>query len=256
MNRFDLTGKVALVTGGNGGIGLGIARGLLECGATVAVAGRNEQKNKSAVAELSKIGPPVNALALDVTDEVQCRAAISDVVKRHSRFDILVNNAGIGAPAGPAQPEDMPLASWHKVIDTNLTSVFLLCQLAYPEMKKGGGGKIINIASMASFMGGPRWTAYGPAKAGIVQLTRNCASSWGKDNIQVNAIWPGLIDTAMTKPMQSNKDFMARVNPRIAAGRVGAPDDFAGVAAFLASSASDYVTGADIRVDGGLMWGA
>jgi 2-deoxy-D-gluconate 3-dehydrogenase len=131
-----------------------------------------------------------------------------------------------------------------------------MSQLAYPEMKKAGGGKIINIASMASFMGGPRWTAYGPAKAGIVQLTRNCASSWGKDNIQVNAIWPGLIDTAMTKAMQSNQDFMARVKPRIAGGRVGTPDDFAGIAAFLASSASDYVTGADIRVDGGLMWGA
>jgi 2-deoxy-D-gluconate 3-dehydrogenase len=147
---------------------------------------------------------------LDVTNEEQCRATISEVIKRHRRFEILVNNAGISPPAGPAQPEDMPLASWHKVIDTNLTSVFLLSQLAYPEMKKAGGGKIINIASMASFMGRPRWTAYGPAKAGIMQLTRNCASSWGKDNIQLNAIWPSLIDTAMTKPMQSNKDFMAR----------------------------------------------
>jgi 2-deoxy-D-gluconate 3-dehydrogenase len=256
MHRFDLKGKVALVTGGNGGIGLGIARGLLECGAAVVIAGRNEEKNKSALAELAKIGPKVSTLALDVTDEGQCRSAIAEVVKRHGKLDILVNNAGIGAPAGPVQPEDMPLASWHKVIDTNLTSVFLLSQLAYPEMKKAGGGKIINIASMASFFGGPRWTAYGPAKAGIVQLTRNCASAWGKDNIQVNAIWPGLIETGMTKPMLSNKDFMARVHPRLATGRVGTPDDFAGVAAFLASSASDYVTGADLRVDGGLMWSA
>ncbi len=256
MHRFDLSGKVALVTGGNGGIGQGIASGLLECGAAVVIAGRNEDKNKDAVAQLTKIGPPVSAVVLDVTNEEQCRATIGEVIKRHGRLDILVNNAGVGAPGGPALPEDMPLAAWHKVIDTNLTSVFLLSQLAYPEMKKAGGGKIINIASMASFMGGPRWTAYGPAKAGIVQLTRNCASSWGKDNIQVNAIWPGLIDTAMTRGMQSNKDFMARVNPRIAAGRVGTPGDFAGIAAFLASSASDYVTGADIRVDGGLMWGA
>ena len=256
MNRFDLTGKVALVTGGNGGIGMGIARGLLECGAAVVVAGRNEDKNRSVVAELGKIGPPVSALALDVTDEKQCRVAIAEAVRRHNRLDILVNNAGIGAPSGPAQPEDMPLASWHKVIDTNLTSVFLMSQLAYPEMKKAGGGKIINIASMASFMGGPRWTAYGPAKAGIVQLTRNCASAWGKDDIQVNAIWPSLIDTAMTKNMQADKALMARAMLRIAAGRVGTPGDFAGVAAFLASSASDYVTGADIRVDGGLMWGA
>ena len=256
MNRFDLTGKVALVTGGNGGIGQGIARGLLECGAAVVIAGRNEDKNRAAVAELGTIGPPVSALVLDVTDEAQCRAAVQEVISRHGRLDILVNNAGIGAPGGPVAPDDMPLASWHKVIDTNLTSAFVLSQAAYPEMKKAGGGKIINIGSMASFMGGPRWTAYGPAKAGIVQLSKNCASAWAKDNIQVNTIWPGLIDTAMTKPMQANTEFMARVNPRIAAGRVGTPDDLAGVAAFLASRASDYVTGADITVDGGLLWGA
>jgi 2-dehydro-3-deoxy-D-gluconate 5-dehydrogenase len=256
MHRFDLKGKVALVTGGNGGIGEGIARGLLECGAAVVIAGRNEEKNKTAVAELSKIGQPVSALALDVTDERQCGASVKKVVRRHGRLDILVNNAGIGAPGGPVLPEDMPLASWEKVIATNLTAAFVLSQLAYPQMKKAGGGKIINIGSMASYMGGPRWTAYGPAKAGIVQLSKNCASAWAKDNIQVNTIWPGLIDTAMTKPMQANKEFMARVNPRIAAGRVGTPDDFAGVAAFLASHASDYVTGADIIVDGGLIWGA
>jgi 2-dehydro-3-deoxy-D-gluconate 5-dehydrogenase len=255
MHRFDLKGKVALVTGGNGGIGQGIASGLLECRAAVVIAGRNEEKNKSAVAQLTKIGP-VSAVVLDVTNEEECRATIAEVIKRQGRLDILVNNAGIGAPAGPVQPEDMPLASWHKVIDTNLTSVFLLSQLAYPEMKKVGGGKIINIASMASFMGGPRWTAYGPAKAGIVQLSKNCASAWAKDNIQVNTIWPGLIDTAMTKSMQANREFMARVLPRIAAGRIGTPDDLAGVAAFLASRASDYVTGADITVDGGLLWGA
>ena len=229
---------------------------MLECGAAVVIAGRDEDKNKAAIAELGKIGPPVSALVLDVTQEAQCRAAVQQVVRQHGRLDILVNNAGIGLPAGPAQPEDMPLASWHKVIDTNLTSAFVLSQLAYPEMKKAGGGKIINIGSMASYMGGPRWTAYGPAKAGIVQLSKNCASAWAKDNIQVNSIWPGLIDTAMTKGMQANKEFMARVNPRIAAGRVGTPDDFAGVAAFLASRASDYVTGADIIVDGGLIWGA
>jgi 2-deoxy-D-gluconate 3-dehydrogenase len=255
VHRFDLEGRVALVTGGNGGIGMGIARGLLECGAVVVIAGRNEEKNEAALAELAGIGPKVSALVLDVANESQCRAAIAEVINRRGRLDILVNNAGIGAPGGPVRPEEMPLSSWHKVMDTNLTSVFVLNQLAWPEMKKAGGGKIINIASMASFFGGPGYTAYGPSKAGIVQLTRNCASAWGKDNIQVNAIWPGLIDTALTKPMQSNQDLMARVNPRIAAGRVGQPSDFAGVAAFLASSASDYITGADIRVDGGLMWG-
>jgi 2-deoxy-D-gluconate 3-dehydrogenase len=256
MHRFDLKGKVALVTGGNGGIGQGIASGLLEWGAAVVIAGRNEQKNKDAVSDLGKIGSPVSSVVLDVTDQEQCSAAVEEVVRRHGRLDILVNNAGIGAPGGPALPDDMPLATWQTVIDTNLTSAFVLSQLAYPEMKKVGGGKIINIGSMASYMGGPRWTAYGPAKAGIVQLSKNCASAWAKDNVQVNSIWPGLIDTAMTKSMQADKEFMARVLPRIAAGRVGTPDDLAGVAGFLASRASDYVTGADILVDGGLLWGA
>jgi 2-deoxy-D-gluconate 3-dehydrogenase len=256
MNRFDLKGKVGLVTGGNGGIGQGIARGLLECGAAVVIAARNEEKNKAAVAELGKIGPPVSSLVLDVTDQEQCRSAVQEVVRRHGKLNILVNNAGIGSGGGPVLPEEISLESWQKVIDTNLTSAFVLSQLAYPEMKKAGGGKIINIGSMASYIGGPRWTAYGPAKGGIVQLSKNCASAWAKDNIQVNTIWPGLIDTDMTKLMQANQELMARALARTAAARVGTPDDFAGVAAFLASRASDFVTGADIIVDGGLIWGA
>jgi 2-deoxy-D-gluconate 3-dehydrogenase len=253
MQRFDLTGKVALVTGGNGGIGAGIACGLLECGAAVVIAGRNAEKNASAVAALGTIGPPVSALILDVTDEGQCRAAVEDTVRLHGRLDILVNNAGGG---NPAPPDQMALADWHRVIDTNLTATFMLSQIAYPELKKAGGGKIINIGSMASYVGGARWTAYGPAKAGIVQLSKNCASAWAKDNIQVNTILPGLIDTALTKPLQADAEFMKGALRRIAAGRIGTPDDLAGIAAFLASSASNYVTGADIAVDGGLLWGA
>jgi 2-deoxy-D-gluconate 3-dehydrogenase len=258
MQRFNLAGKVGIVTGGNGGIGQGIARGLLECGATVLIAGRNAAKNEVAVADLAKIGPPVSAFVMDVTIEAECKAVVVEAVKRHGRLDILVNNAGGGANTGvPASPPDeMTAEGFRKIIDANLTSTFMLSQAAYPVMKKAGAGKIINIGSMASYIGGPLWTAYGPAKSGIVQLSKNCASAWAKDNIQVNTIWPGLIDTAMTKPMQANKEFMARALPRIAAGRVGTPDDFAGVAAFLASSASDYVTGADIIVDGGLIWGA
>ena len=252
MHRFDLKGKVALVTGGNGGIGAGIARGLLECGATVVIAGRNAEKNTSAVAELGKIGPPVSALVLEVTDEAQCRAAVQEVVRRHGRLDILVNNAG-GGISKP--PHELSVQEWQRVMDVNLTSAFMLSQIAYPELRKAGGGKIINIGSVASYMGGPQWTAYGPAKAGIVQLSKNCAAAWAQDNIQVNTIWPGLIDTALTKQTRANKELMASVMPRIAAGRVGTPDDLAGVAAFLASRASDYVTGADITVDGGLLWG-
>lgn len=180
MQRFDLTGKVALVTGGNGGIGAGLARGLLECGAAVVIAGRNAEKNAAMVAALGVIGPPVSALILDVTDVAQCRAAVADTVRLHGRLDVLVNNAGVG---NPTPPDRMALVDWHRVIDTNLTATFLMSQIAYPELKKAGGGKIINIGSMASYIGGARWTAYGPAKAGIVQLSRNCAAAWARDNI-------------------------------------------------------------------------
>lgn len=131
-----------------------------------------------------------------------------------------------------------------------------MSKAAHPEMKKAGGGKIINIGSMASYIGGARWTVYGPTKAAIIQLSKNCASAWANDNIQVNTILPGYIDTAMTKPIQAMPDFHANALRRTAAGRIATPDDFAGIAGFLASSASDFVTGADNPVDGGLLWGA
>jgi len=140
MERFNLTGKVALVTGGNGGTGAGIARGLLECGAAVVIAGRNVEKNKAMVAELQTLGPPVSAITMDVTEERQCQAAVRETVQRHGRLDILVNNAGInnGKP-----PQDLSLAEWHQIMNTNLTSAFMLSQAAYPEMEKAGVGKII-----------------------------------------------------------------------------------------------------------------
>jgi 2-deoxy-D-gluconate 3-dehydrogenase len=252
MQRFNLAGKVGIVTGGNGGIGAGIARGLLECGAAVVIAGRNAAKNEATVADLSKIGP-ASAFVMDVTVEAQCHAVVAETVKRHGRLDILVNNAGVG---NPKPPHETTLAEWHKVIDTNLTASFMLSQIAYPELKKAGGGKIINIGSMASYIGGARWTAYGPAKAGIVQLSKNCASAWAKDNIQVNTILPGAIATDMMKRALADPEFYALIVRRTAAARIGTPDDFAGIAAFLASSASDFITGADIPVDGGLLWGA
>ena len=251
MQRFNLSGKVGIVTGGNGGIGAGITRGLLECGATVLIAGRNSSKNEAAVSVLSEVGT-VSSFVMDVTNEQQCHDLVREAVRRYGRLDILVNNAGGGIPK---PPEELSLAEWNKVIEVNLTSAFILSQAAYPELKKSGYGKIINIGSMASYMGGPRWTAYGPTKAGIIQLSKNCAAAWAKDNIQVNTILPGYVDTDMTKGMQSNAQFHAHAMTRTPASRMGTPDDFAGIAAFLASSASDFITGADIPVDGGLLWG-
>jgi 2-deoxy-D-gluconate 3-dehydrogenase len=254
MKRFSLEGKVALVTGGNGGIGSGIARGLLECGAAVVIAARNAEKNAAMASELSAIGPAVSALILDVTNEQQCHEAVRETVSRHGRLDILVNNAGMGG--GGKLPQDLSVAEWHKVMDTNLTSAFMLSQAAYPEMKKAGGGKIINVGSMASYLAIGGLPVYAASKAAIIQLGRACAAAWAKDNIQVNTILPGYIDTDMTRnTLQKNVAIHQRGLARTAAGRLGTPDDFAGIAAFLASSASDFVTGADIPVDGGFLWG-
>jgi 2-deoxy-D-gluconate 3-dehydrogenase len=252
VRRFDLSGKVALVTGGNGGIGAGIARGLLECGAVVVIAGRDVDKNKETVVELASIGPPVSAVTVDVTEESQCRAAVRETVQRHGRLDILVNNAGVG---DGNLPHEITLAQWHTIMNTNLTSALVLSQAAHPEMQKVGGGKIINIGSMATHLAMGMMPAYAPSKAGILQLARVCAAAWAKDNIQVNTILPGYIDTAMTRRgMQRRAEIHARCLARTPAGRMGTPDDFAGIAAFLASSASDFVTGAEIAVDGGFLW--
>jgi 2-deoxy-D-gluconate 3-dehydrogenase len=249
MKRFDLTGKVAIVTGGNGGIGLGMARGLAEAGASIVVAARNAEKSERAVKELSGLGARAAAIAVNVTDEQSCRALIKGTTERFGRLDILVNNAGMN---NRKPPETYTLAEWREVIDTNLTSAFLCSHAAYPEMKRAGGGKIINIGSMTSIFGVPFALPYASAKGGIVQFSRVLATAWAKDNIQVNAVLPGWIDTDLTKTArQQVQGLHERVVARTPAGRWGDPDDFSGIAAFLASSASDFITGTAIPVDGG-----
>ena len=244
MRRFDLTGRVAIVTGGNGGIGLA------ECGASVVVAGRNAAKNEAAVAELAKLGgPAASAVVVDVTDEAQCWAMVAEAVRRHGRLDILVNNAGRGGSGKP--PHETPMAEWRAVVETNLTGVVMCRQAAYPEMKRAGGGKIVNVASLAAVLAMPTMAAYAPSKAGVVQFSRVCAAAWARDNIQVNAVLPGWIATDMTRPRREDNAFNERVLARVPAGRWGTPDDLAGIAAFLAGPASDFLTGAAIPVDGG-----
>jgi 2-deoxy-D-gluconate 3-dehydrogenase len=249
MKRFDLEGRVAIVTGGNGGIGLGIARGLAEAGASVAVAARNAAKTAAAVKALEALGAKAAAIEVDVRDEAACRAMVAGAAERFGRVDILVNNAGTNIRR---LPQDCTLADWREVVDTNLTSAFLCSQAAYPHLVKAGGGKIVNIGSMLSIFGGPLMAAYGSSKGGIVQLTRSLASAWGKDNIQVNAILPGFINTDLTKTAKVQiPGLEERVLARTPAARWGEPEDFAGIAVFLASAASDYVTGTAIPVDGG-----
>ena len=243
---FDLTGRVAIVTGGNGGIGLGMARGLASAGARVVVAARNAEKSRAALAEL---GSDAFALAAAVCDERSVEARLGEAVRRCGRLDILVNNAGTNVRK-PAH--ELSLAEWREVLDTNLTGAFLCSRGAYPHLKRAGGGKIINIGSMLSIFGASFAPAYGASKGGMVQLTKSLATTWAQDNIQVNAVLPGWIDTDLTrKAREQVAGLNERVLARTPAGRWGRIDDMAGVAVFLASAASDFITGAAIPVDGG-----
>ena len=246
---FNLGGKVAIVTGGNGGIGLGMARGLAEAGAAVAIVGRNEAKSAAAVAELKQGGATAISVTTDVTDKAAVAAMAERVARELGRIDILVNNAGMSIRK---PPHILDIAEWNTVIQTNLTSAFLCSQAVYPAMKSAGGGKVINIGSMMSIFGASFASAYAASKGGIVQFTRSCAVAWAADNIQVNAVLPGWIDTDLTKRARQEIDGLHdRVLARTPAARWGEIDDFAGIAVFLASSASDFVTVTAIPVDGG-----
>jgi 2-deoxy-D-gluconate 3-dehydrogenase len=249
MQRFELSGKVAIVTGGNGGIGLGMAKGLAEAGAAIVVAGRDAEKNARAVQEIAALGVKAAAVETDVTQEDSCQVMVREAVARFGRVDVLVNNAGINIRK---QPQEYTLAEWHAILDTNLTSAFVCSQLVYPEMKQTGGGKIINIGSMMSLFGASFLAPYGASKGGVMQLTKSLAAAWAPDNIQVNAVLPGWIDTDLTRRgRQAIPELHDRVLARTPAGRWGDPDDLAGIAVFLASAASDFITGTAIPVDGG-----
>jgi len=246
---FDLKGKAALVTGGNGGIGLGMAKGLAQAGAALAIAGRDAKKNADAIAQLQALGARAVALKVDLKEEKACRAMVDEAAAQLGRLDILVNNAGMNIRK---PPQDLTLDEWKEVMDTNLTSAFVASQAAYPHLKRAGRGKIVNIGSMMSIFGGSYLAPYAASKGGIVQLTKSLAAAWAKDNIQVNAVLPGWIDTALTQ--RARKELTGlneRVLSRTPAGRWGEPADLAGIAVFLCAQASDFVTGTAIPVDGG-----
>ena len=250
MDLFDLTGKVAIVTGGNGGIGFGIAQGLAEAGAGIVVLGRNTAKSEFAAEELrERTKAKALVVTADVSREEDVARAVAESLAHFGRIDILFNNAGINIRK---QPQDLSLEEWDHVLKVNLTSAFLMSKAAYPAMKKVGGGKIINIGSMTSILGAPFAAAYASTKGGIVQLTKSLALSWAADNIQVNAILPGWFDTELTeKAREQIPGLHERVLARIAVGRWAKPVDMAGTAIWLASRGSDYITGIAIPVDGG-----
>ncbi len=250
MSLFDLSGKVAIVTGGNGGIGLGIARGLAQAGAGIAVLGRNTAKSEAAASQIHKeFGVDAIPVHADVSKPDHIERAADEVLTKFGRADILFNNAGINIRK---PPHELALAEWNEVLSANLTSAFLMSKAVYPAMKREGGGKIVNIGSMTSIFGAGFAPAYATSKGGIVQLTKSLALAWAPDNIQVNAILPGWFDTELTeKAREEIPGLHERVLARIAQGRWAKPVDMAGTAIWLASHASDYVTGIAVPVNGG-----
>ena len=246
---FDLTGRTAIITGGNGGIGLGIATGLARAGANIVIAARNNSKTQDAVKHIEHLGVRAVGLNVDVEDNESISQMIETAIEKTGPVTILVNNAGIGIRK---LPQDYSLVEWNRVITINLTGSFLCAKSIYSHMKSSGGGKIINIGSMTSVFGLDWAVAYASSKGGVVQLTKTLAVAWAKDNIQVNTILPGWIHTDLTNGIKTN--FSQRYDhilSRIPEGRWGEPEDIAGTAVFLASNASDYVTGVSIPVDGG-----
>ena len=249
QNLFDLTGKVAVVTGGNGGIGLGIAMGLAGAGANIVIAARSVEKTAQALEDIRALGVEAHGITVDVTQEPAIQRMITNTIDHMGRLDILVNNSGI---AVRAQPQELTAAQWDSVVDVNLRAAFLASKEAYPQMVKAGGGKVINVGSMYSIFGSDWGAPYAASKGGLVQLTKSLAVAWAKDNIQVNAVLPGWIVTDLTRGIQdADPNRYDNISRRIPTGRWGEPSELAGAAVFLASTASGYVTGATLAVDGG-----
>jgi len=247
MGRLE--GKVAFVTGGARGIGRAIVEKFAAEGADVTFADVDGEAGRRAVDELSGGGVDAKFVRADVTSEPEVQHAIESVVARRRTLDILVNNAGINIRK---QPQEYTLEEWSRVLASNLTSAFIASQAAYAHFKRAGAGKIVNLGSMMSLFGASFAGPYGASKGGIVQLTRSLACAWAKDNIQVNAVLPGWIDTALTQKARVELTGLnERVLSRTPAGRWGEPADMAGIAVFLASPAADFITGAAIPVDGG-----
>jgi len=247
---FDLTGKTAIVTGGNGGLGLAMASGLARAGANIVVAARNADKTREALAQIEALGVHARGITVDVTQEADIRRMVKEAGDAFGGIDILVNNAGVTMRK---EPQDLTADEWDLVLDVNLRAAFLTAREVYPYMKARGGGKIISIGSMFSiFGGGGSGAPYSSSKGGVVQLSKSLAVAWARDNIQCNAILPGWFMTELTQAIpETQADRYDLICRRIPTGRWGDPSELAGTVVFLAGPASDYVTGAVITVDGG-----
>ncbi len=249
---FDLTGRTALITGSSQGLGLAMARGLVQAGAAVVLNGRDARKLAASAevlrAEIS--GARVSIAAFDVTDGAACHAAVAKIEAEFAPIDILINNAGIQQRAPLAE---MTETQWRAVLDTNLTSVFLVARAVAPRMIARGAGKIINTCSVMSEVSRLTIANYAAAKGGVKMLTRAMAVEWAKHGLQCNGLGPGYIVTELNRALVENVDFNKWICGRTPAGRWGKPEELVGAAVFLSSAASDFVNGQIIYVDGGLL---
>jgi gluconate 5-dehydrogenase len=249
-NPFDLTGRTALITGSSQGIGLALARGLAQAGAALILNGRDRKKLEAAAAQLRAEGCKVATAAFDVTDGAASAEGVATAAATAGPIDILINNAGIHRRAPLLE---MTETQWREVIDTDLTSAFLVSRAVAPGMIARGAGKIINLCSLMSEVGRPTIANYAAAKGGLKMLTRSMCVEWAKHNLQINGIGPGYFETELTKPLVGNPEFNKWICSRTPAGRWGRPEELAGAAVFLASRASDFVNGQVIYVDGGVL---
>jgi gluconate 5-dehydrogenase len=248
MGPFDLSGQLAVVTGGGSGLGLAVARGLAQAGARVVLNGRNRAKLDAAAAMLADEGLAANVAAFDVTDETAVSSGMAEIERTLGAVDILVNNAAVNIRK---LFDEYTLAEWRALQDANFDGPFLVTRAVVPGMKARRRGKIINICSLASDIGRPNIVAYAASKGGLKMMTRALAVELAPHNVQVNGIAPGFFKTEMNTALIDNAEFSAWVAKRTPAGRWGDPKEIAGAAVFLASPSATYVTGHLLYVDGG-----
>ena len=255
MNRikslFDLTGKVAIVTGASKGIGEAMARGMAEFGASVVISSRKQEAVDAVADAFVKDGLEAKGIACHVANEDQRKHLIESTLDAYGRIDILINNAGTNPYFGPI--EDMPMAAYQKTMDINLNAPLELSRMAFPHMKKVGGGSVIHVSSIEGLHATAGFAAYNLSKAGMIMLAQNQAAEWGKDNIRVNVICPGLVKTKLSAALWSNEENLKKFKRNIPLKRMAMPDEMAGLAVFLASDASSYMTGSVLVNDGGIL---
>jgi NAD(P)-dependent dehydrogenase (short-subunit alcohol dehydrogenase family) len=253
LSMFDLTGKVAIITGGYGGIGRGIAEGLAEAGCHIVICARNYERCVEACKKIKKLGVKALPIRCDVTKKDEVDNLVRKTVKEMGGINVLINNAGVEGKEKPCV--DMSEEEWDEIVNTNLKGAFLCSKAAVKEMIKQGGGKIINVASITAFVVMENVSAYCASKGGLVQLTKAMALEFVKYNIQVNAICPGYFSTPMSRRLYKPEMWRKIARRNVPMGRIGKPQELKGTAVYLASSATDFMTGSCIVIDGGqLIW--